>query len=141
MGNLVEPIKITGLAEFNRSLRRVNTDLPKALRLAQNQGADLVVAWARPRVPERSGKARASVRASSTRTASRVSGGSARVPWYPWLDFGGRVGRMRSVHRAFLPGGRYIYPGYVASRDEIARILLTALTDLARDAGFEVTDG
>src|SRR5689334_15341087 len=83
-----EPIKITGLAEFNRALRRMSTDLPKALRQAQNEAAGIVVDWARPRVPVRSGRAARSVRASSTRTAARVTGGGARVPYYPWLDFG-----------------------------------------------------
>lgn len=138
---MVEPIRIRGLAEFNRSLRKINTDLPKELRKALNKGAELVVEWAAPRVPSRSGKARRSVRASSTRTAARVTGGGPRVPYYPWLDFGGRVGRKRSVHRAFDGTGRYIYPGYHARQDEIYDELARVLVELAEAAGLDVTKG
>lgn len=136
-----EAISIRGLQEFVRALRKVNTDLPKELRVALNQGADLVVEWARPRVPSRSGRARRSLRVSSTRTAARVTGGGARVPWYPWLDFGGRVGRKRSVHRAFLPSGRYIFPGYAARQDEVQDEVVRALLDLAERAGLNPTGG
>ena len=114
----IEPIKIEGLADFNRSLRKINSDLPKELRKALNTGAGLIVDWAAPRIPMKSGKARRSLRASSTRTAAQVTGGSFRVPYYPWLDFGGKVGRQKSVHRAYMAGGRYIYAGYDAKKTE-----------------------
>jgi hypothetical protein len=133
-----EAIQVRGLTEFVRSLRKINTDLPRELRVALNVGANLVVDWAQPRVAHKSGKAARSVRASSTRTAARVTGGGARVPYYPWLDFGGRVGRKRSVHRAFLPGGRYIYPGYVARQDEVTDEVTRALVEVAQRAGFDV---
>ena len=141
MADAIEPIKITGLAEFNRNLRKLDSDLPKVLRQAQNTGAQLVVDWAQPRVPSRSGKARRSVRASSTRTAARITGGGARAPYYPWLDFGGRVGRKRSVHRAFLPNGRYIYAGYGARRDEVHTALVQALLEVAEQAGVVIDRG
>jgi hypothetical protein len=135
---LIEPIKITGLAEFNRNLRRLDSDLPKVLRQAQNKAAQLVVDWAQPRVPSRSGKARRSLRASSTRTETRITGGGARVPYYPWLDFGGRVGRKRSIHRAYLSGGRYIFAGYAARRDEVSQALVEALIEVADQAGVVI---
>lgn len=77
----IEPIKIQGLAEFNRDLRRLDKDLPKVLRQAHNVGAQLVVDWAQPKIKSVSGRTRRSVRATSTRTESRVTGGGARVPW------------------------------------------------------------
>jgi hypothetical protein len=135
---LAEPIKIEGFAEFNRNLRRINADLPKTLRLANNEAAELVVDWARPRVPKDSGKAAASIKVASTRTEVRVKGGGARVPYYPWLDFGGRVGPGRSVHRAFYGGGRYLYPGLDATRGELEERHTQALVNLVRAAGLEV---
>jgi hypothetical protein len=60
------------------------------------------------------------------------------VPHYPWLDFGGRVGRAKSVHRPFLPGGRFIYPGYTRNRPEIQQRLLAALLQVAEQAGAQV---
>lgn len=139
---MTQPIRIEGLAQLNRALKQVDGDLPKALRLALNQATDLVVGYARPRVPRRSGRAAASIKAASTRTKARVSGGGARAPYYPWLDFGGRVGRSKSVRRPFLREGRYIYKGYFQARDsdEFSNALDRALTRVIREAGLEVTD-
>jgi hypothetical protein len=78
------------------------------------------------------------VKAKSTRTAVRVAGGGARVPYYSWLDFGGRVGRGRSVQRPFLRQGRYIYRAYFANRDRFGEMLEDVLVDVARQAGMEV---
>lgn len=138
----IEPIKITGLAEFNRDLRKIDADLPKTLRQVQNLGAQLVVDWARPRVPlGATGRTRKSVRATSTRIVSKVTGGGARVPWYPWIDFGGRVGRKRSVARPFDKNGRYIYPGYHANREAIRKALYDGLVATAEGAGVAVDRG
>jgi len=134
----IDPIKVAGLAEFNRNLKRLDRELPKALRLAHNEAATIVVDWAQPKVPRKTGAAARSVKAKSTRTESRVVGGSAKVPYYPWLDFGGRVGRQRSVHRAFHSDGRYLYPGLGANRERINDVLLASLLDVARQAGVEV---
>lgn len=139
--NLVQPIKVTGLAEFNRNLKKLDSDLPKALRLAHNEAADIVAAWARSRVPTRSGHAAGTVKAKSTRTESRVSEGSKRYPYVAWLDFGGRVGRKRSVKRPFIKAGRYLYPGYAENVQRVHDVLVDALLQVARDAGVEVTGG
>jgi len=138
---MIEPVRITGLSAFNRSLRKLDRDLPKGLRVALNEAADVVVSDARPRVPRRSGRAAASIKAQSTRTTVRVAAGGARVPYYPWLDFGGRVGRKKSVKRAFFKEGRYLYPAYRRARDsgEFERVLAKALSGVAQDAGFRVT--
>ncbi len=138
MSGMIQPIRIQGLAEFNRNLKKLDADLPKALRLAQNEAAQIVVDWAQPRVPRKTGKAAKSVKAKSTRTSARVSGGGARVPYYPWLDWGGSVGRKRSIKREFLKGGRYIYPGFANNVDEVAEKLTESLIEVARQAGVEV---
>lgn len=135
---MAELIRIHGLREFNRNLRRLDSNLPKGLRLAGNRAANIVVAEARPRVPKRTGRAAASVRAASTRTSARVRGGGARVPYYPWLDFGGRVGRNRSVSRPFLQEGRYIWAAFADQRAQVQAELHDALVDVARGAGVGV---
>jgi len=136
----VEAIKITGLREFNRDLRRASADAPKELRVVLNDSAGVVVTYARPRVPTgKTGRAAGAVRARSTRTASRVSGGSRRVPYYAWLDFGGRVGRNRSVSRPFMRTGRYIYAGYHANKAEFVKLLEDGLRRLAKSAGWDVS--
>lgn len=133
-----DAIKIDGLSEFVRNLRKVDADLGKSVRIALNQAADVVVGYARPRIPRRSGRAAATLKAQSTRTAVRVTEGSRRAPYVPWLDFGGRVGRKRSVIRPFLKDGRFIYAAYFDHKDEFVEVLETALVDLVRQAGFDV---
>lgn len=135
-------VTIKGLNEFTKSLKKMDADLPKAVRLAGNKAADLIVTEARPRVPlgpGRGGHARSSVKAKSTRTAARVSGGGKRYPYYGWLDFGGRVGRNRSVNRPFLKDGRYIWRAFANNRDKIVDVLESSLVDIAKDAGLDVT--
>jgi HK97 gp10 family phage protein len=136
-----EAIKIKGLAEFNRNLKKLDSDLPKALRVALNSAADVIVDAARPRVPRRTGRAAAALKARSTRTAARVSGGSARAPYYAWLDFGGEGRRKgRPSARPFIKQGRYLYAAYYQKRDsgEFEQILTKALLDVATQAGVEV---
>lgn len=135
---MVEPIKIEGWKEFSRNLRRMNSDLPKMLRLVANEAADIVVDWARPQVPTDSGRAARTLKAKSTRAEARVQGGSKSAPYYPWLDFGGRVGRRGSVQRPFIKEGRYIYAGLAANNDRVHQALLGGLLDVARASGIEV---
>jgi hypothetical protein len=133
-----DPIRVEGLREFSQGLKRLDGDMPKVLRLALKGVGDVVVDDARPRVATKTGKARKSVRSKSTRTSSTIAGGGARAPWYPWLDFGGKVGRSRSVVRPFLRQGRYIYRAYEAERAHIPDLLGDALVGVARQAGLEV---
>lgn len=139
MAGMVEPIKIRGLVEFNKSLKSMSDDAPKQLRLANNEAADIVVMWATSHVVRRSGAAARTIKAKSTRTLVRVSGGSKARPYYPWLDFGGKVGRKHSVKRPYLKSGRYIYPGYTNNVQRVEGVLVTALVKVATDAGLEVT--
>ena len=131
-------IRIEGLAEFNRNLRKMDKGLPKALRLAMNDAADVVIDYAKPRVPMRTGKARRSIKARSTTKLVRVSGGGKRASYFPWLEFGGRVGRKNSVHRTRRKHGRYLYQGYYATRDDFEHILRKSLRRVAMSAGLSV---
>lgn len=138
---LVEPIKVTGLAEYSRNLRKLDNDAPKGLRLAANAAGEIVVTAARPRVPTgpaKGGHAATSITTRSTRTAARVSEGGKRFPYMPWLDYGGRVGPRRSVVRPFRKGGRYLYPAYADNVAKVEAVLLDKLADVANAAGLEV---
>lgn len=131
-----DAIRITGLNEFVRGLKRINSDIPKILRVAFNEAGGTIVTEARAGVPSKTGRARASVRAQSTQKAFRITGGSKKVPYYPWLDFGGST--PRGGRRPFLKDGRYIYASYFKHRDELGGLLEKALIDAARAAGVEV---
>lgn len=135
---MAEAIKIKGLAEFARNLKKLDSELPKALRIALNDAANVVVDYAKPLVPRRTGRAKASIKAKSTRNLVRVGAGGKRVPYFAWLDFGGAVGRQKSVKRPFYKEGRYIYKGYFAKRDDFEGALTKALLDVAAQAGVVV---
>lgn len=134
-------IEVHGLREFRRNLRQMDRGLPKGLRVAGNKAAALVVAKAKPKVPTgpaKGGHARDSIRAASTQSAARVAGGGARYPYYPWLDFGGKVGRKDSVRRPFIKEGRYIWAAFSDNRRAVERELADALRDVADAAGLRV---
>jgi hypothetical protein len=135
-----EPIKVEGLAEVNRALRKLDKDAPKGLRLANNEAADLLVSKTIPKIPRKSGAAAKSVRAQSTRTSARVSIGGPRAPYLPWLDFGGQ-GRIagRPAPRQFIKEGRYVFPTLEENQSQIGKALQDALGKVVADAGLETT--
>lgn len=138
MAIAVGVIKVDGLAQFSRALRRIDNDAPKELRVVQNRAASIVADRARPRVARDSGRAQRSVKASSTRTLSRVKGGGPKQPYYPWLEFGGRVGKRRSIHRRHIKSGRYIYPSYAAKKAVVQAHLTIGMIKLAERQGWKV---
>lgn len=127
----IAKIEIDGLRQFQRNLKRVDADAPKALRKTLNEVADEVATLARQHVPRRSGRAAASLRAASTQTAARVRAGGSRVPYYGWLEFGGSVGRHGSVRRPRDKGGRYIWPAIAKERTRLEELLEAGLIELA----------
>jgi hypothetical protein len=135
----IDPIKVSGLKEFQRALKQMDGESQKQLRVVLNQSAETVAVGAARRVPRRTGRAAASLRAQSSQREARVMGGSKKVPYYGWLDFGGRIGRDKSQRRPFVQSGRYMYPTFAANRDSIYKALQKGLAELARTAGLEVT--
>jgi len=137
-------IRVSGLREFNRALRQIDRNAPNGVKVAGNRAAQIIVDQARPLVPvgpPAGGHARTSIRVASTRTAARIRAGGRRFPYYPWLDFGGAVGRRDSVRRPFYKDGRYIYPTYYRNLARVQGILRDELAAVARSAGLRVRIG
>lgn len=135
---IVDVVHVTGLAQFRRGLRELDRAAPRALRVAGNEAAQLVVDTARPMVPKRTGKAAASIKVKSSQSVVRVVSGGARAPWMPWLDYGGRVGKNDSASRPFTPDGRYVYPAYRRVRPQFITVLETALQRIADESGVSL---
>lgn len=131
-------VAVDGLKEFRKGLKQLDSSLPKGLRVALNESSTFLIDKTRRLIPHRSGKAAGSLTARSTQSAVRVGIGGKRAPYYPWLDYGGAVGRNKSVKRPFLKEGRYLYPTFRENRDEFQKILEGALVEIARGAGLEV---
>lgn len=135
---MADAIKVDGLAQFVRGLKKIDADLPKALRVGFNDAAQIVVDYAQARIPVRSGRARDSIKVRSTATTVRVATGGTKAPYEPWLDFGGAVGKQRSVTRPFLKNGRYVYQALYTKEAEIRTAVEKALLDVCAAAGIEV---
>lgn len=131
-------IKVVGLNEFRKGLRGIDRGLPKSMRLALNEVADELVSAVRPQVPHLTGRAAASLKAQSSQSEARIAAGGSKAPHYPWLDFGGRTGRRKSVVRPFFSDGRYIFPTLAGRRAAIEGTMLRALVELASANGIAV---
>lgn len=133
-------IEVTGLREFQANLRKMDSDLPKMLRVALNEASQLVIDYAQPRMPHKSGRAAASLKARSSQREARVALGGRRAPYAPWLDFGGQGKRKgRPPARPFMREGRYVYRGLAVKRAEVIDLMSSALADVARGAGLDVS--
>lgn len=137
---MADKIQITGLKEFQKALRDMDAGLPRQMRLVLNEATGVVIDYARPRIPSRTGRARSSLKARSSQRESRVALGGARAPGVPWLDFGGEGKRKgRPPARPFIRDGRYLYQGLKVKRQDVTDIMTAGLTQLAKDAGLDVT--
>jgi hypothetical protein len=132
-------IEVAGLREFQRSLRQMDTDLPKQIRVVLNASGEIVIRYARPKIPSKTGAARASMKLRSSQREARLAAGGRKAPYYPWLDFGGAVGPNDSVTRPFITIGRYVYPTLKDHNAEIQDAMADGLQRLATDAGLEMT--
>lgn len=133
-------IEIKGIRDLQRALKSADANLPKQLRVALNEASNEVIDYATAHMPSRTGRARASLKARSSQREARVGMGGKRAPYAPWLDFGGEGKvRGRPAPRPFIKSGRYVYKGLELRHDRITEIMSTALHDLARSAGLEMT--
>jgi Bacteriophage HK97-gp10, putative tail-component len=133
-------VKVHGIADLQRALRDVDRDLPKELAAGLAEAAEIVASAAAPKVPRRTGAAAASIKVKKQQRAASLAVGGAKAEYTPWLDFGGRVGRGKSVSRPFIREGRYVYPTLREKDKEVRAKVDEVLERLARAAGFD-TEG
>lgn len=135
-----DKITISGLREFQSALKQAEAGVPKMLRVVLNEAVGEVIDYARPRMPTKTGRARASLKARSSQRAARLAMGGQKAPYTPWLDFGGEGKRKgRPPARPFIREGRYVYQALAARRTEITQIMADGMAELARTAGLEVS--
>lgn len=135
-----DPVRVDGLKALQKALREIDQNLPKQIRVILNDAATEVIDYAKPKIPTRTGRARASIKARSSQREVRIAVGGTKAPYYPWLDFGGQGRRNhKPPPRPFLKRGRYLYPGLDARHDQVTEIMSKGLTDLIEAAGLDVT--
>jgi hypothetical protein len=89
-------VEVENLREIQRAIRQAgDTDLGRELRATNKTVAQIVVDAALPHVPVRTGKLRASVKASATQTAAYGKAGTpARVPYAAAIHWGEGTGNV-----------------------------------------------
>ena len=136
--------KITGVKELNLAFRAVDTELPKELRVEFLVIAQKVATRVRAAMPWVTGEAASSVTAGATQRTAYVQegiNGGPKKDYVPWLDFGGEVGRNKSVSRPFIAGGRYLYPIAASEEDASGQAAIDAVERVAKRAGLDVAEG
>jgi hypothetical protein len=142
-------VEVRGIREVQSAFRKVDKELPKALRPEFLDIARTVVGQVQQRVPWRTGRAARSVKARASQRGAGIAFGGSAAPYFPWLDFGGTTGKGHkpgqrysgSVTRPWMgrPGdGRYVYPTIADNREEIEKAAEDAVVKVARAAGLEV---
>lgn len=130
-------VKIEGMREFRKALRDADRELPKEMRRAFNNVAEMVADEAANRVPVRSGRLRDSIRPRSTQTEGVVVMGRASVPYAGWIDFGGKIApRGTVVERQFIREGRYLFPAGRDLEPAIKRETVKVINRMADKAGL-----
>jgi hypothetical protein len=128
-------VQVTGLREFSSALKHLDANLSQELKAHFLVIATRISGIIASRVPSLSGRAARSVKAHGTMKGATITAGSASVPYYPWLDFGGKRPRD-SKGRPFVPEGRYMYPAIHDEREATEAAARDALHDAAKKAGW-----
>ena len=100
-------VKARGLDGFRHDLEVAEDRLVEGVRSLMSELADEVTDDARRRA--RSGKL-TGASMNSIRSAGPVVRAGDGVPWYGFADFGGKVGKKRSISRRYIKGGRWLFP-------------------------------
>lgn len=152
-------IHIDGIEDVVASLRTMDRGLPREMAREMGFEAQTVVGKIKRSIPSNSGRAAASVRTTQRATRSGVSvhvkGGGARVPYFGWLEFGGKLPDKRpnrkkalagggwgpfasstGANRTKVPDGRYVRPTIHRHRDELERAMVDAVDRAKQRAGL-----
>lgn len=136
-------LRVTGVKEVKAALKKLGRATERReftaayKRVARIAAAD--VARVVPTGPARGGHAKTKIKARATNASGGVLIPRRDVPYYGWLDFGGRTpntGQPRSVGpwrgSGTGPGdGRYAYPTVWRNRPKYVRELDEALDEVA----------
>lgn len=138
-------VEVRNLREITAAFKAADGGVPGRLKEHLLPVAQDIARKVAQRVPHDSGAAAGTVTARTGQKGAGIAFGGARAPYFPWLDFGGSVGRGHkpgkpwsgSVVRPAIQGGRYAFPTIEDNRDLIERAALDAVVHAATAAGFE----
>lgn len=146
MSSPILQVKIEGLKELRKAMRDAEAGSQKALQRRFKAVAAVVASAIAGKVTQGpTGRAAASVRPRATATSAGIVAGGQSAPYFPWLDFGGSVGRGHkagapwsgAVKRYNPKGGIWVYPTIEEMSDVIEREAGEGIQDALEEAGWE----
>lgn len=128
-----DAIRVEGLKELHNSMKKLNSDLAKQLRLVNKTAAQLVADNAAERVPVLTGRLKKSIKALGQARSATVKEGSAKIPYAGFIDFGGTINfktSSRVIERPFIKEGRILFPALHAEQAKINAMYLGEVNKL-----------
>lgn len=111
-------VQVRGLSELQRALRDVDVALPRELRVANKEAAELVADAARARAEGLGGvaeKTAPSIRALGEQRRAKIALGGARYPFALGANFGAYHDRPRNTAHGRLEGWNQ-FPSWAGNR-------------------------
>lgn len=144
-------VEVRGLKELSAAFQQLDDDTAQRLKASMldiSQGV-VSVATALVVADVGSGKASSSIKAKASTRGASIAFGGTRAPYFPWLDFGGSVGRGHKVGVAWSGAiirdwkgrpagdGRYVYVAIKEQGPTIRAKVGEAIEAAIASAGFE----
>lgn len=152
---MAEAVRIEGLTEFRKELRKVaGKDGLAALKAVNVKVAEMIVDRTKPKMSKRSTRSAASLKAAKTGNAAFVRGGGKTAPMFGGVEFGAYRNQPRRVARGVVKGwnqfdmwrgnasnaGYFLYDTVRSSSEEVVQMYRDGMIHIARDAFPEGTD-
>ena len=132
-------VKVVGLDDFRRELKKLEEDLTPELKTVNFQLAVQVQTWAQTKAaavsPQAAKAAREALKASKTAARAQVILGSNKTPWALGAEFGAARWKQFPAWRGNSKGaGYFLWPSIREHREEIMDLYMAALDKLAAKA-------
>ena len=152
---MAEAVRIEGLTEFRKELRKVaGKDGLAALKAVNIKVAEMIVDRTKPKMAKRSTRSAASLKAAKTANAAFVRGGGKTAPMFGGVEFGAYRNQPRRVARGTVKGwnqfdvwkgnqsdaGYFLYDTVRSSSEEVIEMYRDGMIEIARGAFPEGTD-
>lgn len=133
-------VEVIGMAELQKSLGLIDKTLKREFNKEMRNIGRRVVTQVRAKMPVDSGAARNSIKTGVRNGSAYVQGGKLTVPYYAWLEYGGKLQptgkRHNLIVRTRKPEGRYLYPTVEEMRPEILESAKAAFEQTKRELGL-----
>lgn len=117
-------IEVVGLSKFRKDLKQAIPDADKQLKEANNKVAQIVIRGARALANTKQEKrAAATLFASSTGTAARVTGGGKGVNYFGGANFGAYTNQRRIIKMPDSRSGRRGRSTLVRKGEQVAKVV------------------